>query len=261
MQAVACISAMRSIVRFLGLILFLGAALSAEGQLRIQFRPAVLGSGSDSLVNRIDSEALLTKGQKDGAVMFCAIVGKGGEATSAWTYRAIPGSQALENEVERRLEDVKFTPPIYNHQPVSVLLYGTVIFSVENKPHVRIFLNQDPEEIKAEHDFVGPQPVIGGDSKFKGLRVPSAEMPVAVTGIANLSLKVAADGSLQDLQLEGEEPPLLGFGTMALEDFDGAKFIPAFRDGDPVACETVLPVCYKPAEDAIFGTEPSPGPE
>jgi hypothetical protein len=147
----------------------------------------------------------------------------------------------LENEVEQRLVGVKFTPPIYNHQAVSVLLYGTVIFSAENKPHVRIFLNQDPKEIKAETDFVGPQPVIGADSKFKGIRA----LDPGITGIANLSLKVGADGSLQDMQLEGEEPPLLGFGKMALEDFDGAKFIPAFRDGDPTACATVLPVCYK----------------
>jgi hypothetical protein len=236
---------MRSIVRFLGIIFFVGIALSAQGQLRVQFRPAVLGIGPDSLVNRIDSEALLKKGQKDGAVMFCAIVGKGGEATSAWTYRPIPGSADLENEVEQRLEGVRFTPPIYNHQPVSVLLYGTIIFSAEKKPHIRIFLNQDPEQIKAESDFVGPQPVIGGDSKFKGVRLPDPNLPIAVSGIANLALKVGADGNLQDLQLEGEDPPLLGFGTMAMEDFAGAKFIPAFRDGDPVACETVLPVSYK----------------
>jgi hypothetical protein len=71
-------------------------------------------------------------------------------------------------------------------------------------------------------------------------------MPVQVSGIATLSLKVGADGSLQDMQLVGEEPPMLGFGKMALEDFDGVKFIPAFRDGDPVASTTVLPVSYKP---------------
>jgi hypothetical protein len=245
-RALACVSAMRSILRFFGLAFFLGAALDVQGQLRVQFRPAVLGTGPESLVNRIDAEALLKKGQKDGAVMFCAIVGRGGEATSGWTYRAMPGSADLEIEVEQRLQGVKFTPPIYNHQPVGVLLYGTVVFSAEKKPHVHIFLNQDPEEIKAENDFVGPQPVIGGDSKFKGVRVPDPNMPVSISGIANLSLKVGADGSLQDLQLLGEEPPLLGFGNMALEDFNGAKFIPAFRDGDPTASETVLPVCYKP---------------
>ena len=237
---------MRSILRFLGLALFLGLAINVHGQLRVQFRPAVLGTGRDTLVNRIDAEELLKKGQKDGAVMFCAIVGKGGESVSAWTYRAMPGSADLENEVEKRLEGVKFTPPIYNHQPVSVLLYGTVVFSAEGKPHVRIFLNQDPEEVKKESDFIGPQPVIGGDSKFKGLRIPDPTMPVQVSGIASLSLKVGADGNLQDVQLIGEDPPLLGFAKMALEDFDGAKFIPAFRDGDPIACTTVLPVSYKP---------------
>ena len=223
---------MRSI-RFFSLALFLGVAISAEGQMRVQFRPAVLGSGPQSLVNRIDSEALLKKGQKDGAVMFAAIVGKGGEAISAWTYRAIPGSADLEIEVEQRLEGVKFTPPIYNHQPVSVLLYGTVIFSAENKPHVRIFLNQDPEKIKAESDFIGPQPVIGGDSKFKGIRVPDPNMPVSISGIANLSLKVGADGSLQDLQLEGEEPPLLGFGENGPRRFRWCEIHPGISRRRP----------------------------
>lgn len=240
---------MRGIIRFVGFVLFVGAALSAQGQLRVQFRPAVLGTGPNTLINRIDAEALLKKGQKDGAVMFCALVDSTGSATSAWTYRAMPGSDALENEVEQRLDGVKFTTPIYNHQPVGVLLYGTVIFSAEKKPHVRIFLNQDPVEIEKESDFVGPQPVIGADSKFKGIRLPDAEMPVSVTGIASLTLEVEADGSLKKIELLGEDPPLLGFGTMALEDFDGAKFIPAFRDGDPVASETALPVCYKPSKD------------
>jgi hypothetical protein len=41
-----------------------------------------------------------------------------------------------------------------------------------------------------------------------------------------------------------EDPPLLGFGDAARTDFANAKFIPAFRDGKPGACEVVLPVYY-----------------
>src|SRR5947199_3737115 len=41
---------------------------------RPEFRPAVLPQGPTSLINRIDVNALLQKGQKDGAVQFSAIV-------------------------------------------------------------------------------------------------------------------------------------------------------------------------------------------
>jgi len=43
-----------------------------------------------------------------------------------------------------------------------------------------------------------------------------------------------------------ESPPLLGFGDAALDDFASAKFIPAFRNGNPVPCEITLSVYYKP---------------
>ena len=234
-------------------ILFVAvAATEAQGQ-RPQFRPAVLGSGPTSLVNQIDSQALLQKGQKDGAVMFCAILDVAGQPIASWTYRGMPGTAELEAEVMKRLAETKFTPAIYNHQPASVLVYGTVVFSAAAKPNLRILLNQDPRELKAASDFIGPQPVIGSDSKFKGLRPPAAEMPVLLTGIADLGLRVDRNGNLQELRVIAEEPPLLGFGEAALSDFEGAKFIPAFRSGDATDCNTVLPVCYKPVPDQDSG--------
>jgi hypothetical protein len=51
---------------------------------------------------------------------------------------------------------------------------------------------------------------------------------------------------LQEEKVTKESPPLLGFGDAALDDFANAKFIPAFRDGKPVACEITLPLYYKP---------------
>jgi hypothetical protein len=52
---------------------------------------------------------------------------------------------------------------------------------------------------------------------------------------------------LQDLNVVSENPPLLGFADAALADFRNAKFIPAFRDGKPAACDVTLPVFYKAA--------------
>ena len=213
-----------------------------------KFRPAVLGSGPDSLINRIDSAALMQAGQKDGAVMFCSLVRKSGEAVQSRTYRGMPGTAPLEEEVRKKLDDAKFAPAIYNGQPVDVILSGTVIFAItEGKPRVRIFLNQDPNELKNSADFIAPQPVFGGDSAFTGLDYP-AELPVPVSAVVDLSLSVDATGKLRDMRVLAEEPPLLGFGEMARQDFAGARFIPAFRSGDPTETVCIYPVAYQPAD-------------
>lgn len=222
---------------------------------RPQFRPAVLATGPDSAINRIDVKALLQKGQKDGAVQFGVAVGKDGKAGEVWTYHAMPGSEALEKEVSRGLRQARFTPPIYNHQPVIALLSGTVVFDADVPPHLRIFLNQDPKEIQNGADFIAPQPVIGGDSGFKGFNAPET-LPVAVEGIVELEVRVDQKGTLQGMNVTGENPPLLGFRDSALSDFEGAKFIPAFRSGDPVESLCVMNLYYKPMTDAPEPEEP-----
>jgi hypothetical protein len=251
-RGVRCICGMRSIFRFLVVLVFAGLAVESHAQGRPQFRPAVLGSGPDTLINRIDSTDLLKKEQKDGAVMFCCVVEKTGQSSSCWTYRGTPGSEALEQEVKKRLEGVKFTPPIYEHQPVSVLLSGTVIFSPIESPHVRILLNQDPKEIKEGNDFIAPQPVIGADSHFTGLHEPTSGSGSgsATDGLVAMRLTVDAKGGLKDLGVEREEPADGPFGQQAQKDFTDAKFIPAFRFGVAEESTSLSAVCYKPRPPA-----------
>jgi TonB family protein len=66
-----------------------------------------------------------------------------------------------------------------------------------------------------------------------------------VDGVVKLQMKIDASGNLQDIKALSEEPPFLGFADAALADFRNATFIPAFRDGKPVACDVTLPVLYK----------------
>jgi hypothetical protein len=239
---------MRGIVFLWITSLFLSATFPAEAGLPPpRFRPAVLGSGPDSLVNQIDTQDLLKKGQKEGAIMFCCRVATTGDVLSYTTYLPVPGSDLLEAEVRKRLDKARLAPAIYEHKPVEVLFYGTVFFSVvDGKPKLHIFANQEAAELKAANDFIAPQPVIGADSKFTGLHYPRERMTVFVKGLVRLALKVDAAGNLQDLQAVSEEPPLVGLAQAALTDFTGAKFIPAFRDGDPVESSILLPVRYEP---------------
>lgn len=207
----------------------------------------MLGAGPASVINRIDTKDLIQRGQKDGSVMFCSSVKNTGEIINTWTYRGTAGSTLLEQELVKRLDNAVFVPGIFNKQPVPVIFYGTVTFAIVNgKPRLRIFANQEAEELKKESDFVGPQPFVGRDSKFEGLHYPDDVLEASITGLVELGMKIDADGNLKELRVVSEDPPLVGFRRAASEDFRVARFIPAFRDGKPVACDIILPIYYEP---------------
>lgn len=179
--------------------------------------------------------------------MFTCSVKKTGDVVWSGTYRGTPESGLLEQELFKRLADAKFIPAIYNHLPVDAIYYGTLTFAmIDGKPRLRIFSNQETEELKKENDFVGPQPFFGGESRFTGFHYPAAQdAPVTVDGVAELELQIDANGVLQSIKVRSEEPPFLGFGDAAISDIRFARFVPGFRDGKPVACTVALPIFYK----------------
>ena len=180
--------------------------------------------------------------------MFSCLVAPTGNIARSGAYRGTRGSELLEQELLKRLATATFIPAIHNHQPVIAVFYGTVKFAVVNgKPRLRIFANQQLNELDKETDFIDPQPYVGQDSKFTGLHYPETGSTVAVTGVVELALNVDAKGNLTNVQVLSEEPALLGFGDAALSDFSDAKFIPAFRNGQPVEANVKVPVYYKPS--------------
>jgi TonB family protein len=216
------------------------------------YRPILLGQGPKSLIDRIDTQDLIKKGQKDALIMFNCSVRKDGSVEWSATYRGTPDSDFLKQELQKRLSpasDPRFIPAVYNHQLVDAIYYGTVTFAVlDGKPRLRIFSNQEAEELAKEHDFIGPQPFFGNESKFTGFHYPPPEAArVQVDGNVELKMKIDFNGNLQELNVVSENPPFLGFANAALADFKNARFIPAFRDGKPVACDVTLPVFYKAA--------------
>jgi TonB family protein len=213
-----------------------------------EVRPALIGTAPNSLINTIDTADLIKKGQKEAAVMFSCLVAPTGQVVTRGAYRGTNGSELLEQELLRRLATARFIPAVHNHLPVIAVFYGTVKFAVVNgKPRLRIFANQELNEVDKESDFIDPQPYVGQDSKFTGLHYPETGSTVAVTGVVELALNVDAKGNLTNLQVLSEEPPLLGFGDAALSDFSDAKFIPAFRNGQPVESSVKILVYYKPS--------------
>jgi TonB family protein len=252
----------------LGIFCFVGLLLSADlasaqtpkpgspspspGPKLPEVRPALIGTAPNSLINTIDTADLIKKGQREAAIMFSCLVAPTGEIVRSGAYRGTRASELLEQELLKRLATARFIPAVHNHQPVIAVFYGTVKFAVVNgKPRLRIFANQELNEVDKESDFIDPQPYVGQDSKFTGLHYPETGSTVAVTGVVELALNVDAKGNLTNLQVLSEEPPLLGFGNAALSDFSGAKFIPAFRNGKPVECNVKIPVYYKPSAESL----------
>src|SRR5438093_11170687 len=78
-----------------------------------ELRPALLGAGSDSLINKIDTADLIKKGQKDAAVMFSCLVAPTGDVVRSAAYRGTRGSELLEQEVLKRLVHAKFIPEFH----------------------------------------------------------------------------------------------------------------------------------------------------
>ena len=213
-----------------------------------EIRPALVGTGPNSLINTIDTSDLIKKGQKDAAVMFTCLVAPTGDIARSGTYRGTKGSELLDKEVLKRLANAKFIPAIHNHQPVLAVFYGTVTLAVVNgKPRLRVFANQQLDELKKESDFIDPQPYVGQDSKFTGTHYPEVPTTVSLTGAVELAVEVDAAGNLKSMRVVSEEPPYLGFGQAALSDFNNAKFIPAFRNGKPVDSKVKVPIYYKPS--------------
>jgi len=244
--AIAFFSTMRRFL-FLLVIIF---ALKCSAEDLPAFRPALIGTSPEAIINRIDENVLLKAGQKKALIMFFALVDQDGTVKSSSTYRGTPESKLLEQELQRALTNAKMIPAIRNHEPVAVFYYATVVFQVvDDKPRLRIYANQEASELRTENDFVGPQPCLGADSKFDGLHYPEG-LPVKVNGAVELSLKIDAAGNLQEEKVLKEDPPLLGFGDAAKADFANAKFIPAFRNGQPVACQVMLPVYYLAPESS-----------
>jgi hypothetical protein len=230
-------SQMKSISRLLvgSLLLFMLRDALAESQ--PQFRPALLGHHKLSLINTIDTQMLMKRGQGDGFVMFGCAVSESGSGYWSRTYRASPNTEMLQKEVLGRIDQAMFEPAVYKGSHVGVYLMGAVVFAVrDGKPHLRIFLNQEDSDLKKGNDFVAPQFAFApGNTKFQGIYYPP-QAPGS-PGLAVLKLSVNEMGQVLASSIVYEHPAGVGFGTQAVGPIRDAAFIPGFRNGKPVSCQ------------------------
>lgn len=202
------------------------------------YRPALVGNGPKSLVNLIDGQELIRKGQQDGVVMFDVAIGDDAAGSVTWIWcHAGPGSDVLKREVVKELHHASFVPAMIDDKRVEVSFHGTVIFMVRNgRPYLRVFANQDQEEIAKGGDYIQPQMLVDTED-WDGVQDMLAVVKYhARTGHAILSLTIDAEGKMRDRRLVREEPTGLNIGAAALKAYATAEFVPGFRNGKPVTC-------------------------
>lgn len=211
-----------------------------------EFRPALMTSGH-SLINLIDTKGLVQKGQKDAVTFFSALVGSAGRGGNILVYRGTPGSDLLRLELLRRNPLSYWKPAVFDHKEVGVQVIGTVVFVVRNgEPHLRIFLNQQEEDLKLPTDFVAPQLTykLHLESPKQGLPRVSPTPAWRAAGVALLNLDVNLKGYVEKALVAYEYPAGKNLGAAAAAQAKYDTFIPGYRNGKAVACRFTHPVLY-----------------
>jgi len=199
-----------------------------------EFRPALIGNGPKSLVNLIDEQKLLREGQPDGVVMFSAFP-PGGHlfGKEAVLYNTSANSQLLQKEVLSSLDQAQMTPAIADHKQTLVFFEGTVMFFAKAAPHLRIFANQEPNELARFSDFIAPQLIFASRNWDPKSPLLDAASRLGKNGTVVLSIHVDDKGHVLSMTVDSEAPPGFGFGAAVLKSLANAKFVPAFRNGKP----------------------------
>lgn len=159
-------------------------------------------------------------------------------------YRCSPNSELLQKEVLGRCQQIQFEPAVYHHNRTNVWVDGTVSFLIaKGKPHLRIFLNQEEQDLKRGNDFIAPQFALApGNTKFEGIYWPPGAP--GHNGLAAVTLDVDAGGKVSSAKVAYEYPPNLGFGAAVAGPIRDAWFIPGFRNGKIVPCRFTLAVIF-----------------
>lgn len=227
---------MTSTVR--AIIVLTSILLSTAALTHADIRPALVGNGPKALVNQINTKKVAAKTPQGGIVMFeCFIDEKGRPHGGATTYRGSGDFKALAAEVRDATDRSVFIPAMFNGKPIAVYFVGTAVFvNVDGTPHLRIFANQNSDDIKGMTDFIAPQ-LIAGTADWEAAKPDLERARVLMrSGITELSVSVDLNGSLKGMRVVSEDPPDFSFGRAALKEYSHARFTPGYRNGKPTEC-------------------------
>jgi hypothetical protein len=228
-------------------------ASGLSGESLPDMRPALAGSDPTSLVNLIDTQSLIRKGQGHGAIFFRCFVEPSGQSHYRLAYGGTANTDVLREEVRQKLYAARFYPAVYHHQKTWAWFYGTVTFSViDGKPHLRVYATQEKSEMMEGKDFISPQSVYAPghryDQTHRRKEAFGPWMSEDVPGIIELEMTVDRTGEMKSVHVVQETPPGRKYGEYALEQMKNFTWMPAFRNGRPTDSTTHLTYVFIPAD-------------
>ena len=196
-----------------------------------QFKPALVGTNEDSVLERLRLAASRDKSSGSMVVQFNCEVNAAGKASNVAIWSGLGGSPPYVNAAKHALLAGRFEPAQVWGKPVAVSVIGT-IFCIrrEGAPEVRIFLNLDRRMLAEERNFVAAQ-LIGGCEELNIVR-ESVRLFAAFDMDVVAEYRINSNGLAHDVRVVREAPK--GVGQLLVKSLYRARFIPAFLDGKPV---------------------------
>jgi hypothetical protein len=234
--------------RTFSIIIALALAPPIYGENLPDMRPALVGSGPRALVNVIDTQELVRKEVAHGAVFFMCVVSPQGVPIRSQVYGGTPDANELRAVVRKILPQARFVPAVYHHRNIEALFCGTVTFSVLNgKPHLRAYASQEKSELAEGTDFIAPQVISIPERNYDPAKYPEGSWWSEETvGSVEIELTVDATGQLKDVRAINEKECGKRFAEFAVYNVKGGTYLPAYRNGRPVASTTHFTYVFFP---------------
>lgn len=251
----------RGFVRGLGVGLVIGfvsvVSNSAFGQDSANVRPAMLASGGDSVAACLHYPPKAKAKKDEAAIPFYCEVGADGKAAFI-TLFGPEDKTAFRVALLKALSIGRFQPAMSGGKAVPVLLGGTAFFMFrDNAPIIAISLSTaDKEKTAALGNYIQPQ-MLSTNLQFRrklwrAQHDPDIHPSMGVSPVhagAVVVAQIDAQGEVVSTKILAESHPGASYGALLVKGFQGAKFIPAFSDGKPVAGQFDMIANYDKMQD------------
>lgn len=236
---------------------------SAFGQDSGNVRPAMLASGGDSVAACLHYPPKAKAKKDEAAIPFYCEVRPNGKAAFISLFGPEDKTE-FRAALMKALSQGRFQPAMSGGKAVPVLLGGTAFFIFrDNAPIIAISLSTaDKEKTAALGNYIQPQ-MLSSNFEFRrklwhGQHDPDIHPLMGVSPVhpgAMVLAEIDAQGNVVGTKIVAESRPGAGYGALLLKGFQGAKFIPAFSDGKPIAGQFDMIANYDRMQDP--NSEPS----
>lgn len=215
----------------------------ACGQDSGNVRPAMLASGGDSVAACLHYPAKAKAKKDEAAIPFYCEVGADGKPAFISLFGPEDKTE-FRVALLKALSQGRFQPAMSGGKAVPVLLGGTAFFMFRgDEPVMAISLSTaDKEKTAALGNYIQPQ-LLSTNLEFRrklwhAQHDPGIHPLMGVSSVhagAVVLAQIDAQGNVVSTEIVAESRPGAGYGALLVKGFQGAKFIPAFSNGKPVA--------------------------